>query len=62
MKVIWENFAQKKDLNYLVFELDEFFFEQDQYYEIEEETEFNPSVVIKEEDIQLVCYQWFQPT
>lgn len=62
MKVIWENFAQKKDLNSLVFELDEFFVEQDQYYEIEEETEFNPSLVIQEEDIQLVCYQWFQPT
>ncbi|WP_175586960.1 helicase-related protein [Nostoc sp. UIC 10630] len=61
MKIIWENFVHKGDLNSLVLELDEFFVEQDQYYEIEEETEFNPSIVIKEEDIQLVCYQWFLP-
>ncbi|MBD2296829.1 helicase [Anabaena sphaerica FACHB-251] len=61
LKLIWEKFAQKKDLNALVFELDEFFVEQDQYHEIDEEAEFNPSTVIKEEDIQLVCYQWFKP-
>jgi hypothetical protein len=30
-------------------------------YDLEEEEETNPLEVIKEEEMQLVCYQWFKP-
>jgi hypothetical protein len=40
--------------------LDELFVDQDQYHEIEEERELAPSEIIDEENIQLVCYEWFQ--
>ncbi|MBE9224784.1 helicase [Phormidium sp. LEGE 05292] len=58
IKAIWEKYVLSKDLNALVSELDELFVEQDQYYELDEE-ELDPLEMIKEEDIQLVCYQWF---
>ena len=61
LKIIWEKYVKNKDLNALVSELDELFVDQDQYHEIEEHKELNPSQIIQEEDIQLVCYQWFQP-
>ncbi|NMF63256.1 helicase [Brasilonema octagenarum UFV-OR1] len=61
MKVIWEKYVKHKDLNALVSELDEVFVDQDHYYQIEEEKELNSSKIIHSEDIQFVCYQWFQP-
>ncbi|HBE47532.1 MAG TPA: helicase, partial [Cyanobacteria bacterium UBA11369] len=60
IKGIWEKYVSSKDLNALVFSLDELFVEQDQYYELDQE-ELKPLEMIKEEDIQLVCYQWFNP-
>ena len=61
IKGIWDSYTDQKDLNALVSELDEFFVEHDLYHEIEEEKEETPLKVIKEEDIQLVCYEWFNP-
>ena len=60
IKGIWEKYVSSKDLNALVFSLDEFFVEQDQYYNLAQE-DLKPLEMIKEEDIQLVCYQWFNP-
>ena len=50
-----------QDLTVLVSDLDEFFIDQELYHEVEEEEETNRLEVIKEEEIQLVCYQWFKP-
>ncbi len=62
LKAIWDSYTQHQDLNALVSALDEFFVDHDLYHEIEEkDKEENPLKVIKEEDIQLVCYEWFNP-
>ncbi len=61
LKAIWKKYVAHKDLNLLVSELDELFVDQDQYYQLEEEAELKAINIIKEEDIQLVCYQWFKP-
>ena len=61
IKGIWDRYTDQKKLNALVSELDEFFVDNDLYHEIEEEKEENPLKVIKREDIQLVCYEWFKP-
>lgn len=61
LKSVWENFINSKDLNLLILELDEFFIDNELYNEIEEQTESNILEIIKREDIQLVCYQWFKP-
>jgi superfamily II DNA or RNA helicase len=61
IKLIWDNFVESKDLNLLIFDLDEFFIGNELYSEIEEQTESNLLEVVKREDIQLVCYQWFKP-
>jgi len=53
--------VQRQDLNVLTSELDECFVENNQYNEIGEEEELTPLEMIQEEDIQLVCYQWFKP-
>lgn len=60
IKINWEKYLENKDLYALVSDLDELFVDQDQYHEIEEEQEVNPLEIIEEEDIHLVCYQWFQ--
>ena len=61
IKLIWERFVKNQELNRLVSDLDEFFIDNELYNEIVEETESNLLEVIKQEDIQLVCYQWFKP-
>ncbi|WP_036487343.1 helicase-related protein [Myxosarcina sp. GI1] len=61
IKLIWNNFVANKDLNLLIYELDEFFIDNKLYNEIEETINFSILEVIKREDIQLVCYQWFKP-
>ena len=43
-------------------DLDELFVDQQLYNEIEEQNEdVNALEMIKEEEVQLVCYQWFKP-
>lgn len=62
IKVIWENFVESRDLSLLVEDLDELFVDQQLYDEIEEQEEdVNALEMIKAEDVQLVCYQWFKP-
>ncbi len=62
IKAIWDNFVENRDLSVLVADLDELFVDQQLYDEIEEQEEdVNALSMIKEEEIQLVCYQWFKP-
>jgi membrane-associated HD superfamily phosphohydrolase len=61
IKTIWDKYVQKQDLNTLIAELDEYFVDNDLYHEIKEEKEESPLKIIREEDIQLVCYEWFKP-
>lgn len=61
IKAIWEKFVESRDLGVLVGDLDELFVDQQLYDEIEEQEEdLNALEMIKEEDVQLVCYQWFK--
>ncbi|MFB8791173.1 MAG: helicase-related protein [Potamolinea sp.] len=60
IKVLWEKYAKNKDFNGLLCELDELFVDQEQYQEFDEQEALNPSKIIQEEDIELVCYQWFK--
>ncbi len=59
IKTIWGNLKQHKTPNILVRELNQIFTDNGYYNEIEEQE--NPIKIIKREDIQLVCYQWFKP-
>ena len=62
IKAIWDNFVENRDLGVLVADLDELFVDQQLYDEIEEQEEdVNALSMIKEEEVQLVCYQWFKP-
>jgi superfamily II DNA or RNA helicase len=62
IKAIWDKFVVSKDLNTLMADLDELFVEQQLYDQIEEQQEdANALSLIKEQEIQLVCYQWFKP-
>ena len=61
IKSVWDNFVENKDLNLLILDLDKFFIDNELYNEIEEQTESNILEIVKREDIQLVCYQWFKP-
>lgn len=58
MKAIWQKYIEIRDLSALVYELDELFADQELYNDLEEES--SPLEMIKAEDIQLVCYQWFK--
>jgi hypothetical protein len=61
IKAIWDKFVDGKDLNTLVADLDELFVEKQLYDQIEEQQEdANALSMIKEQKIQLVCYQWFK--
>ena len=61
IKSIWSKFIESKDKNLLISELDEFFSNNKLYSEIEAENKHDILELIKREDIQLVCYQWFKP-
>ena len=62
VKAIWDNFLESRDLGVLVSDLDELFVDQQLYNEVEEQEEdVNALEMIKEEEVQLVCYQWFRP-
>jgi ERCC4-related helicase len=60
IRKVWEQFTATKDIGALVVELDELFVDQGLYHDIEEE-EVSPLEIIRAEEIQLVCYQWFKP-
>lgn len=61
IKAIWNRFVENKDLADLISDLDVLFIDQELYHEVEEEEEINPLDMIREEEVQLVCYQWFKP-
>lgn len=61
IEAIWKRFVEDKDLANLVSDLDMLFVDQELYYEVEEEEEINAIDIIREEEVQLVCYQWFKP-
>lgn len=64
IKKIWDRFTQRQeiqDVNELINDLDELFVDQELYHEVEIDQEVDLYDVIREEDIQLVCYQWFKP-
>jgi hypothetical protein len=43
----------------MIDDLDQLFAENDYYNQIEDE--LTPIKIIKREDIQLVCFEWFKP-
>ena len=63
IRQIWDNYREGKNLTNLVAELDEYFIEKEIGLDLgdreEEETTLD---VIKKEDVQLVCYEWFKPS
>jgi superfamily II DNA or RNA helicase len=61
IKVIWERYVEHKELKLLIAQLDEFFIDSELYNDIEEEIQESPLNILKEEDVRLVCYQWFKP-
>ncbi len=61
VKEIWDKYTKNKNVNILLSELDEFFIDNNLYHEIEEEKPDNTLKIIKQEDIHLVCFEWFKP-
>jgi hypothetical protein len=59
IKRIWANCTGHRQPNLLCEELDLLFAENDYYNQIEDE--LTPLKIIKREDIQLVCFEWFLP-
>lgn len=60
IEAIWRRFVEDRDLANLISDLDMLFVDQELYYEVEEEEEINAIDMIREEEVQLVCYQWFK--
>jgi|JI9StandDraft_1071089.scaffolds.fasta_scaffold02093_4 superfamily II DNA or RNA helicase len=60
IKDIWKSYVQDKNLSSLISALDELFIENELYNQIKESTP-DPLKVIRNEDIQLVCFEWFEP-
>ncbi|MCC5600891.1 hypothetical protein LC586_17105 [Nostoc sp. CHAB 5714] len=61
IKAVWENFKQHKNINLLIFELDEYFVDTDQYEELADDQDIRPIEIIQQKDIKLICYEWFKP-
>jgi hypothetical protein len=59
IKRIWANCTGHRQANLLCEELDILFVENDYYNQIEDE--LTPIKIIKREEIQLVCFEWFNP-
>lgn len=62
LKEFWENYVTTKDLKQLAETLDDYFNEQELYQQLEAEIDERPLELINKEDIQLICYEWFEPT
>ncbi|MEG4420790.1 helicase-related protein [Microcoleus sp. LAD1_D5] len=60
IKQIWEGFLVDRNLINLVAGLDEYFIDKEIGQDIEDEAETTLEI-IKREDVQLVCYEWFKP-
>lgn len=59
IKKIWDVFVEDKNLTNLVANLDEYFIEKEIGQDIEDYEETTLEI-IKREDVQLVCYEWFK--
>jgi hypothetical protein len=59
LRVIWDEYADCRDLERLVTGLDDFFDDRDLYLEVETK-ERSTLEAIRVEDITLICYQWFE--
>ncbi|MFB2895106.1 helicase-related protein [Aerosakkonemataceae cyanobacterium BLCC-F50] len=59
IKPFWERYVENQDLNALVSALNDLFVAQELDYEIDEQ-DLTPTEIIKAEEIQLICYQWFK--
>jgi superfamily II DNA or RNA helicase len=59
IKNIWDKYVSDKNLPNLIADLEEYFIEKEigQDIELEEKTSVD---VIRKEDVQLVCYEWFK--
>ena len=61
IKAYWEKFTQSQNLQTLIEDLDALFLDQNLYYEVDEAKEPDILEIIKQEEIKLICYQWFKP-
>lgn len=61
IKEVWQQYVAHQNLGLLISNLDEVFIDQQLYHDLKEEEEIDPLGIIKQEEIQLVCYQWFKP-
>ena len=59
IKVFWDGFVEDRNLTNLVTELDEYFIEKEIGQDIEDDEQTTLDI-IKKEDVQLVCYEWFK--
>jgi superfamily II DNA or RNA helicase len=59
IKKFWDSFVEDKNVTNLVANLNEYFIEKEIGQDIEADEE-TPLDIIKREDVQLVCYEWFK--
>jgi hypothetical protein len=60
IRQIWDRYRQDQNLTNLVAELDEYFIEKEIGQGIDDQEEETTLDIIKKEDVQLVCYEWFK--
>jgi len=61
IKAYWDKFIQSQNLLSLIEDLDTLFLDQNLYHEVDEAREPDILEIIKQEEIKLICYQWFKP-
>jgi superfamily II DNA or RNA helicase len=61
IKSAWNRFDAARNLEELLSSLDELFVDQELYDGLAEEEDSQSLELIRAEEIQLVCYQWFKP-
>lgn len=59
LKALWDSFTQHENFTQIVLELDEYFINNELYHEVENLLNRDPLEMIREAEIQLICYQWF---
>ena len=62
IRQIWDKYRQERNLTNLVAELDEYFIEKEIGQDIDDQEEESTLDIIRKEDVQLVCYEWFKPS
>jgi len=59
IRLFWDRNRQDGNLNNLVADLDEYFIEKEIGQDLDDQEEETTLDIIKKEDVQLVCYEWF---